>query len=120
MAVYALLNAGLAALGVIFPGWLGVYALLLTSFFMSLMYPTIFAQGIRGLGENTKIGGSLIVMSIVGGAVLTPVMGLLSVRFAGVAIAYIVPFLAYVFIAIYSFADLRLMRTVRVTPAKLT
>lgn len=110
MAVYALINAGLAALGVAFPGWIGVYALLLTSFFMSLMYPTIFAQGIRGLGENTKIGGSLIVMSIVGGAVLTPIMGLISVRFGGIAMAYMVPLLAYVFIAIYSFADIRLMK----------
>ena len=44
MAWYALINAGLAGLGVLFPGWLGVSALLLTSFFMSLMYPTIFAH----------------------------------------------------------------------------
>lgn len=111
MAVYALVNAGLAALGVVFPGWTGVYALLLTSFFMSLMYPTIFAQGIRGLGENTKLGGSFIVMSIVGGAVLTPIMGLISVRSGGIAPAYLVPLLAYLFIALYSFADLRFMRT---------
>lgn len=111
MAVYALLNAGLATLGVAFPGWTGVDALLATSFFMSLMYPTIFAQGIRGLGENTKLGGSLIVMSIVGGAVLTPIMGLISLRSGGVALAYTVPLLAYLFIALYSFADIRLMKS---------
>jgi FHS family L-fucose permease-like MFS transporter len=81
MAIYALVNTVLAGIGVLFPGWIGVTALLLTSFFMSLMYPTIFAQGIRGLGESAKLGGSLIVMAIVGGAVLTPAMGLLSVRF---------------------------------------
>ena len=111
MAIYALINSGLAFIGVLVPGWPGMIALLLTSFFMSLMYPTIFAQGIRGLGEYAKIGGSLIVMAIVGGAVLTPVMGLLSVRFGSVAVAYVVPALAYVLIAFYSLADLRLLRS---------
>lgn len=117
MAIYALVNTVLAGIGVLFPGWIGVTALLLTSFFMSLMYPTIFAQGIRGLGESAKLGGSLIVMAIVGGAVLTPAMGLLSVRFGSVAIAYIVPTLAYIFIAFYSFADIRLLQSG--TPAPL-
>lgn len=108
MAIYAVINTILAAMGVLFPGWTGMIALLLTSFFMSLMFPTIFAQGIRGLGETAKLGGSLIVMAIVGGAVLTPVMGLLSVHFGGLAIAYAVPALAYVLIAFYSFADARM------------
>ena len=93
-----------------------VSALLLTSFFMSLMYPTIFAQGIRGLGPNTKLGGSLIVMAIVGGAVLTPVMGFISIEFGGIALSYIVPLLAYVFISFYSFADIRLMQNADLSP----
>jgi FHS family L-fucose permease-like MFS transporter len=95
----------------LFPGWIGVWALLLSSFFMSLMYPTIFAQGIRGLGENTKLGGSLIVMAIVGGAVLTPLMGFISVRFGGLATAYVVPALAYLLIAIYSVTDIRRLQS---------
>jgi FHS family L-fucose permease-like MFS transporter len=111
MAIYAVINTVLAAIGVLFPGWTGMIALLLTSFFMSLMFPTIFAQGIRGLGETAKLGGSLIVMAIIGGAVLTPLMGLLSVRFGGLAIAYVVPALAYVLIAFYSFADMRLFKS---------
>ncbi|MFP5228009.1 MAG: L-fucose:H+ symporter permease [Acidobacteriota bacterium] len=111
MAIYAVINTALVALGVLFPGWTGMLALLLTSFFMSLMYPTIFAQGIRGLGETAKLGGSLIVMAISGGAVLTLMMGLLSDRFGGLAIAYIVPALAYVLIAFYSFADMRMVRS---------
>jgi len=110
MAIYAVVNTLLAAVGVLFPGWIGVAALLLTSFFMSLMYPTIFAQGIRGLGEAAKLGGSLIVMAIAGGAVLTPLMGLLSIHFGGVPIAYAVPAFAYVLIACYSVADMRLVR----------
>ena len=60
------------------PGWVGLWAVFLTSFFMSLMFPTIFALGLKKLGPNTKIGGSLLVMAIVGGAVLTPIMGLIA------------------------------------------
>jgi len=108
MGIYAVANATLAAVGVALPGWIGLWALLLTSFFMSLMYPTIFVLGLRGLGENTKLGGSMIVMAIVGGAVLTPIMGLISVRSGSIALAYTVPLLAYVFIAFYAFADARL------------
>jgi FHS family L-fucose permease-like MFS transporter len=111
MAIYAVINTVLAVIGVLFPGWTGMTALLLTSFFMSLMFPTIFARGIRGLGETAKLGGSLIVMAIIGGAVLTPVMGLLSIHFGGLAVAYLVPALAYVLIAFYSFADLWLAKS---------
>ncbi|MFZ0274306.1 MAG: L-fucose:H+ symporter permease [Acidobacteriaceae bacterium] len=111
MAIYAVINTVLAVIGVLFPGWTGMIALLLTSFFMSLMFPTIFAQGIRGLSETAKLGGSLIVMAIIGGAVLTPVMGLLSIHFGGLAVAYLVPALAYVLIAFYSFADLWLAKS---------
>ncbi len=107
MGVYSVVNTALVLAGVIFPGWVGLWALLVTSFFMSLMFPTIFVLGLRGLGENTKIGGSMIVMAIIGGAALTPIMGFISVRTGSVALAYIVPLLAYVYIAIYSFADTR-------------
>ena len=56
-------------------GKLGIYAVLGTFFFMSIMFPTIFALGIHGLCEQTKLGSSLIVMSIVGGAIAPPLMG---------------------------------------------
>ena len=74
-------------------------------------YRGAIAQGIRGLGETAKLGGSLIVMAIIGGAVLTPVMGLLSIHFGGLAVAYLVPALAYVLIAFCSFADLWLAKS---------
>jgi FHS family L-fucose permease-like MFS transporter len=70
---------------------------------MSLMFPTIFALGLKGLGPNTKIGGSFLVMAIVGGAVLTPIMGLVSEKFHSLAIAYSIPLIAYLYIAIYSY-----------------
>jgi FHS family L-fucose permease-like MFS transporter len=103
MGIYSVLNIALVSIAVIKPGWMGLWCIFITSFFMSLMFPTIFALGLKGLGPNTKIGGSLIVMAIFGGAVLTPVMGRISVLFHSVALAYCVPLLAYVIIALYSF-----------------
>lgn len=103
MGAYSLANIALVSVGVLHPGWMGMWCVFLTSFFMSLMFPTIFALGLKGLGPNTKIGGSLIVMAIVGGAVLTPVMGLIAEAAHGIAWAYAVPLTAYIYIAFYSF-----------------
>jgi FHS family L-fucose permease-like MFS transporter len=52
-----------------------VYAVLGVNFFMSIMFPTIFALGVKGLGDFTKLGSSFIIMAIIGGAILPPVMG---------------------------------------------
>jgi FHS family L-fucose permease-like MFS transporter len=103
MGIYCLCNIALVSLAVIHPGWTGVWALFATSFFMSLMYPTIFALGLQGLGADSKVGGSLIVMAIIGGAVLTPLMGIISDSSKNIAFAYGVPLTGYVFIACYSF-----------------
>ena len=103
MGIYSILNIALVSVAVGKPGWIGLWCIFFTSFFMSLMFPTIFALGLKGLGPNTKIGGSLIVMAIIGGAVLTPAMGLISVRLHSVALAYSVPLVAYIIIAFYSF-----------------
>jgi MFS transporter, FHS family, L-fucose permease len=102
MGLYSVAAIILVGIGVLFPGWVGLWCLFLTSFFMSLMFPTIFALGLKGLGPNTKIGGSLLVMAIVGGAVLTPLMGLISEKSGSIAVAYSIPLLAYVYIAFYS------------------
>ena len=103
MGGYCTANIVLVAISVLLPGWLGLWCLFLTSFFMSLMFPTIFALGLKGLGPNTKLGGSLLVMAIVGGAVLTPLMGFISEKTHSLALAYSVPLVAYVVIALYSF-----------------
>lgn len=103
MGLYSIANIVLVTVGVLFPGEFGLWCVFLTSFFMSLMFPTIFALGLKGLGPNTKIGGSLLVMAIVGGAALTPIMGLIGEAFHGIAAAYAVPLVAYVFVAFYSF-----------------
>ena len=103
MGFYAVANMILVSIGVFFPGWVGIWCIFLTSFFMSLMFPTIFALGLKGLGPNTKLGGSFLVLAIVGGAVLTPIMGLISDKLHSYALAYSVPFLAYIYISLYSF-----------------
>jgi len=103
MGLYSVMNVTLLAIGVLVPGWTGLWAIFLSSFFMSIMYPTIFALGIEGLGINTKIGASFIIMAIIGGAVLTPIMGLISQRSGSIAIAYAVPLAGYVFVAFYAF-----------------
>jgi FHS family L-fucose permease-like MFS transporter len=103
MGAYCVANILLVSVAVLKPGWVGIWCVFLTSFFMSVMFPTIFALGLKGLGPNTKLGGSLLVMAIVGGAVLTPAMGFISERTHSLALSYSVPLLAYVIIALYSF-----------------
>jgi FHS family L-fucose permease-like MFS transporter len=103
MGSYCVANIVLVAVAVLRPGWMGLWCVFLTSFFMSLMFPTIFALGLKELGPNTKLGGSLLVMAIVGGAVLTPLMGLIAEKTHSLALAYSVPLLAYVIIALYSY-----------------
>jgi MFS transporter, FHS family, L-fucose permease len=107
MGIYGIINTVLVALAVMAPGWLGVGAVFMTSFFMSLMFPTIFALGIKELGPNTKLGGSFIVMSIIGGAVIPPSMGKISEWTHSMAIAMLLPMFCYIFITYYAFSGSR-------------
>jgi FHS family L-fucose permease-like MFS transporter len=118
MGIYALVNIGLVVLVIsasewanLFglhdvSHWIGICAMMCTAFFMSLMYPTIFASGVKGLGPNAKLGASVLVMSLIGGAVLTPAMGLIadSSWAKAVAPAMIVPVISYGVIAWFAFA----------------
>jgi FHS family L-fucose permease-like MFS transporter len=107
LGFFALANILLLMLGVSGPGWTGMIAILLTSFFMSLMFPTIFALGIKDLGPHTKEGASLIVMSIIGGAVFTPLMGIAFQFTKSMALSMCVPLLCYSVVATYAFWGLR-------------
>lgn len=108
MGAYAVANCVLVAVGIALPGWIGIWTIFLTSFFMSLMFPTIFGLGLRGLGVNTKLGGSLLVMAIIGGAVFTPVMGYIAQSFNSMAAAMWVPLICYVVIAAFSYVGPRM------------
>jgi FHS family L-fucose permease-like MFS transporter len=82
-------------------GWVSFIALMMLNFFMSIMFPTIFSLGIVGLGGDTKFGSSLIIMSIVGGALLPPVFGYISDVTDHIQSAYIVPLVC--FAVVFSF-----------------
>jgi MFS transporter, FHS family, L-fucose permease len=103
MGLYSLINIVLVTIAILNPGFLGVWALVISSFFMSLMFPTIFALGVKGLGPNTKIGGSMIIMAIIGGAIWTPIMGWISDSTHSMAYAMIVPVISYVYVCYYAY-----------------
>lgn len=109
MGLFAVMNMLLVGVGILFPGWIGLWAIFLTSFFMSIMFPTIFALGIRDLGPNTKAAASLLVMSIIGGAVFTPLIGLVFQETKSMATAMTVPLLCYACVAWFAFWGSRLV-----------
>ena len=76
-----------------------VYALMAVFFFMSIMFPTIFALGVKDLGHHTKTGSSFLVMAIAGGAFMPYFMGLLATPVT--AHAYIIPLFCFVLVAWY-------------------
>ena len=80
----------------------GVIALVSISGFMSLMFPTIFGQAVYGLGDDTKIGGSGLIMAILGGAVVTFFQGKVSDISGSINYSYIVPLICFVIITCYA------------------
>jgi len=100
LAFYALANVITMGLVVSALGWVSVIALFSTYFFMSVMFPTIFALGIKELGPLTKKGSSLLVMSIVGGALIPILMGHIA-DVSTMALGFIVPLICFVFILYY-------------------
>ncbi len=106
LLIFASVMAMICTLVVIFgDGMVGVIALVLISMFMSLMFPTIFGIGVRGLGEDTKIGGSGHIMAIVGGAVITAVQGQVSDLTGSIQLAYLVPLACFLYITFYAFSN---------------
>ena len=95
LSLYALITILLLIISLVASGSIAVYALLAVPFFMSIMFPTIFALGIKGLGEESKIASSFLVMSIVGGAIIAPIMGQISDKTGSIQMAYIVPILCF-------------------------
>jgi len=87
-------------------GVVGVYSLMLISGCMSLMFPTIYGSGIKGLGDDTKLGGAGMIMALAGAAVLTQIQGILS-DMSNITTAYWVPTIAFAIIAYYSIAVCR-------------
>ena len=108
LGAYAAMSIALLLFGILRPSMSGALAILTTSFFMSIMYPTIFAMGVRGLGFNTKLGGSLIVMALVGGAFMPPMLGYIARQTGSYALGHLVPLAGFVAIAIYAILGSRI------------
>lgn len=106
LTIYAVINVALCALVMADKAWISVYALMIVFFFESIMFPTIFALGLKDLGHNTKRASSFIIMSIVGGALVPYVMGLLSDKFS-TAFAYVIPLISFVIVAWYGWRGYR-------------
>lgn len=92
--------AALVSIAMLTTGYVSTYALAFVGLCTSVMYPILFTLSIKNLGPYTKIGSSLLIMSIVGGAVIPPVMGLISDTF-GIRLAFIAPVLCYAYILFY-------------------
>jgi len=99
LLLYAIINILLLVLALNTNGKIAVYAVMTVPFFMSIMFPTIFALGIKELGEETKMASSLLVMSIVGGAMAPLLMGGISDFTGSMQKAYIIPLLCFIAVA---------------------
>jgi len=108
LAVYAIINIGLCLVAIKAHGLITVYNAIGICFFMSIMFPTIFSLGIKGLGGDTEFGSSLIIMSIVGGAIIPRIFGMISDATGNIQYGYIVPCICFVFIAYFGLSGYRI------------
>jgi MFS transporter, FHS family, L-fucose permease len=101
LAIYSLICCLLLPVVSIGAGWISLIALYGVFFFMSVMFPTIFALGIKNLGPKTKKASSFLVMSIVGGAVFPPIMGLIADKY-NMSVGFFAPIPLFAFILYYA------------------
>src|SRR5690606_34451780 len=97
---------------IIIQGMAGLYLLVATSAFMSLMFPTIYGIALEGLGDDATIGAAGLVMAIVGGALMPPLQGaIIDFERIGplpaVNVSFILPFICFFVIAIYGYRTLK-------------
>ena len=103
LGLYGALNVLVTFLVFLKLGWLSVVCVFLSYFFMSIMFPTIFALGIYGLGARAKKASAFIVMAIMGGALLPKAMGAVADRW-DMSRGFIVPMACFVLVAAYGFS----------------
>jgi FHS family L-fucose permease-like MFS transporter len=102
LGLYGAMNVLLTFLVFLKLGWLSVICVFLSFFFMSIMFPTIFALGIFGLGAKAKRASSFLVMAIMGGAVLPKLMGYVADQY-DMSRGFIVPMFCFIFVAYYGY-----------------
>jgi FHS family L-fucose permease-like MFS transporter len=102
LGIYAVMNVLATFLVFLKLGWLSVVCVFASFFFMSIMFPTIFALGIFGLGLRAKKASAFIVMAIMGGAILPKAMGAVADHY-DMSRGFIVPMVCFIFVAFYGF-----------------
>jgi FHS family L-fucose permease-like MFS transporter len=117
LGAYAVVNVVLCAVAATGFGWAALASLMLVSFFMSIMFPTIFALGVEGLGPAKPLGSSFIIMAIIGGAIFPPMMGLVAVKAGATPIALLLPLACFAVVAVYARLAARAPHCAEGTPA---
>jgi FHS family L-fucose permease-like MFS transporter len=107
-SIGAVISMVIAILG---GGIWAIFALMMVYFFQSIMFPTIFALACKDLGEGSKLASSLIIMSIVGGAIVPPITAFLFKT--GTAVALCIPLFCFVFIVYYAFKGFQIQQESR-------
>jgi MFS transporter, FHS family, L-fucose permease len=101
LSYFAAASLACAIVALLASGIVPVWAIVLIGFFHSIMFPTIFALSLKNLGAYTKLASSLLVMSIIGGAICPAIMGLISDA-SSIQRAFIVPLVCYVYVLYYA------------------
>jgi len=104
LTFYALANVVLCGVIIVFGGYVGLYAMLAVSFFMSIIYPTQFSLALHGLGDQTKSGSAFLVMAIVGNACVPQLTAyIMHQNEAFYQVAYLVPLVCFAVCAYYGY-----------------
>lgn len=111
LALYAAISAFLCLIAILATGMITVYAVIGICFFMSIMFPTIFSLGIKDLKGDTEFGSSLIIMSIVGGAILPRFFGIISDWTNNIQYGYIVPLACFIIILLFGWKGHKVLST---------
>lgn len=101
LAIFALTNILLTSIVIWMEGMVSIYALMAIFFFESIMFPTIFALGVKNLGVYTKKGSSFIIMSIVGGAIVPYAMGWVAERYSTPA-SFAIPLACFAVVLVFA------------------
>jgi FHS family L-fucose permease-like MFS transporter len=107
LSIFAIGCLASVSVALLASGIVPVWAVVLIGFFHSIMFPTIFALGIKNLGPLTKRGSSMMVMAIIGGAFFPAIMGRISDA-SNIQTAFIVPLICYVYVLYFAFSGYKI------------
>ncbi len=116
LLIFAICAMGATAGAILIDGIGGLYSLMATSLFMSLMFPTIYGIALENVGKYATLGAAGLVMAIVGGSIMPPLQGLIidQKTICGMAaenFSFIIPFVCFIVIAIYGYRSYRFLKS---------